>query len=47
MDTETKALSNALKENAGVTVAVGVALTIMGLLAIMAPLFTEIGRAHV
>ncbi len=40
MDTETKALSNALKENAGVTVAVGVALTIMGLLAIMAPLFT-------
>ncbi len=40
MDTETKALSNALKENAGVTVAVGVALTIMGLLAIMAPFFT-------
>ena len=40
MDTETKALSNALKENAGVTVAVGGALTIMGLLAIMAPLFT-------
>ncbi len=40
MDTETKALSNALKENAGVTVAAGVALAIMGLLAIMAPLFT-------
>ncbi len=40
MDTDTRALSNALKENAGVTVAVGVALAIMGLLAIMAPLFT-------
>ena len=40
MDTETKVLSNALKENAGVTVAAGVALAIMGLLSIMAPLFT-------
>ncbi len=40
MDTDTRALSNALKENAGITVAVGVALAIMGLLAIMAPLFT-------
>jgi len=40
MDADTKAVTNALKENAGMTVALGVTLILFGILAIMAPLFT-------
>ena len=39
MDADTKYVTTALKENAGATVAIGVALAIFGILAIMAPLF--------
>lgn len=39
-DADAKYVTTALKENAGATVAIGVALTIFGILAIMAPLFT-------
>ncbi len=40
MDAETRDVSNALKEHAGITVTLGYALVIFGILAIMAPLFT-------
>lgn len=39
-DADANYVTTALKENAGATVAIGVALTIFGILAIMAPLFT-------
>ena len=40
MDGDTQVVTKVLKENAGVTVALGVALILFGILAIMAPLFT-------
>ena len=40
MDADTRYITNALKEHAGLTVVLGVALVILGVLAIMAPLFT-------
>ena len=39
-DADVKLVTTGLKQNAGATVAIGVALTIFGILAIMAPLFT-------
>ena len=39
-DADAKLVTTGLKQNAGATVAIGVALTIFGILAIMAPLFT-------
>jgi uncharacterized membrane protein HdeD (DUF308 family) len=40
MDADTQIVTKVLKENAGVTVALGVALILFGILAIMTPLFT-------
>ena len=40
MDAETRDVANGLKEHAGITVTLGYALVIFGILAIMAPLFT-------
>jgi uncharacterized membrane protein HdeD (DUF308 family) len=40
MDVDTRDVSNALKEHAGITVTLGYALVIFGILAIVAPLFT-------
>ena len=40
MDAETKDLTNALRQNAGITIALGLAITIFGALAILTPFLT-------